>query len=470
MRLLEAARELEEDQALRQDRCDAQLRALEERLAHAEHEKAEMQLLTVWVRKERDQLKEDNGHLSRALETRVAEVQRLKLAQTHELGELAPADALTLARELVQTRFALAAVLDATAAQRAPGGEPLQPALKENAPPAAAEVYAGFPAAKPPATAPLLVTELRNAVGTRGVAELMAAASSGDATAVLGILAPVPMLTRAAASARAPRSAARSARAPWRSPDGCSSASSEGASSGASDAGASPTPTPRPSDDGAGAVGLEGLPTLELSLNGALLRLLLSARAGTGAELPPPIADCVAALLGLGASASAHVDAAGLDALAAVVASEGAARAPALGACSSLLHALVAAGAREAALVGALRAGARVDALDAAGRTPLHIAALHAQPIATEVLLRNGAWRGHARERARAHVPRCETRATVGRPAARPPLSLPPGARPSRPAPAPRPRPLTSLARPRNHSTRLRLAQARRCCSATATG
>jgi hypothetical protein len=85
-------------------------------------------------------------------------------------------------------------------------------------------------------------------------------------------------------------------------------------------------------------------------------------------------------------------------------------------------------------------------------------------------LLRNGAWRGHARERARAHVPRCETRATVGRPAARPPLSLPPGARPSRPAPAPRPRPLTSLARPRNHSTRLRLAQARRCCSATATG
>lgn len=335
LRLLEAARDLEEEEAHRQDQAEAQLSAVEDRLLASEHEKSELQLLAVWVRKERDALRDENGALQRALDAREAEVRQLRAAVGRESVSApapGPANARALARELVQTRFALASLAGAAAAANPAGGArtsgggaraaaaaaasrsgaPIDAeAYKENAPPGET---LGEPTglAKASATAGAAPTAggsssgegasgaraeglcaLASALAPLGLAALLDAAGAGDADRVLALLDPAPILTSAVRPGSAPTTNGAAARGatsgeePWRSPASSCSAS------GSTPSDASGTPRPPESfpdgvDGGAGgesdaaraSANVLHLAPLDESLALALLRLLLADAGG----------------------------------------------------------------------------------------------------------------------------------------------------------------------------------------------
>lgn len=301
LRLLEAARELEEEQAVQQDRTEQQLRALEDKLLHSEHERSEMQLLAVWVRKERDQLRDENADLLRALEERDAELKRLRAGVSRDAAiaqAQGGADVRGLARELVQTRFALALLADSAAARLAASrndGSATQQrasvpfghdAHKENAPPvveaagglrskgnvpeqaAEADATAGGRAANPGAESggsfdgaielrADALTELRNALAPLSLAQLLGAAGSGDGVRLMQILAPILLLAppasalpangaggAAGGAASRRRSIAPTPGAPaagdWRSPSPFRSSENEPSSAGSNFASSAP--------------------------------------------------------------------------------------------------------------------------------------------------------------------------------------------------------------------------------------
>lgn len=198
LRLRDLAREVEEDAEDREARFAAHVGALEDDIRALERQKADLQVLTTHLRKERDLARAEAAELQRALDDAEEAHGAQREATTRD------ADLVTqLTRELIQARFLLAqAVGDA----RTDSSAPLWAAsVKENHPPDRRLSGGRSSVEEPPgkALSVALSAELRKAAFSQEA--LLAAAREGDVDALDEALRPMPVLTERDSAEAAPR-------------------------------------------------------------------------------------------------------------------------------------------------------------------------------------------------------------------------------------------------------------------------